>query len=66
MVSQLKKGDPSAHQLAAHLAACTGPNRCGSPICPMCVRELRYWFISEAIGCIEDLESATPRVYATR
>jgi hypothetical protein len=26
----------------------------------MCVRELRYWFISEAINCIRDLRSSNP------
>jgi hypothetical protein len=57
LVRQLQKGGASTQQLGGKLADCKGDRRCKSPICPMCVRELRYWFISEAIDCIEELRS---------
>jgi len=60
LVRQLRNGDISAQQFAANLATCKDHRRCDSPICPICVRELRSWFISEAIGCIEDLRSTNP------
>ena len=60
LVRQLLEGDHSAQQLAAKLAGCNRHRRCGSPICHVCVGELRCWFICETIACFNDLSAANP------
>jgi hypothetical protein len=41
LVCQLQNGDDSAQEVAAKLTGCERHRRCGSPICPICVGELR-------------------------
>jgi hypothetical protein len=60
LVRQLLHGDHSAQQLAVKLADCRDRRRCGSPICPMCVRALRRWFVCETVTCINGLLSSNP------
>lgn len=60
LVRQLLEGDHSSQQIAVKLAGCKGRRRCGSPICPMCVRALRRWFICETVGCVNGLLSSNP------
>ena len=60
LVRQLLHGDHSSQKVAAKLADCRGRRRCGSPICPMCVRALRRWFVCETVGCIRGLLSSNP------
>jgi hypothetical protein len=60
LVGQLHDGDDAAKKLASKLAACERYPRCNSPICPMCVRALRCWFICQAIGCINGLQLSNP------
>jgi hypothetical protein len=60
LVRQLQKSDHSAQQLAVKLDGCRGHRRCNSPICPMCVRALRRWFICETIACFNELSAANP------
>jgi hypothetical protein len=60
LVGQLHNGDDAAKQLAANVAACKNYRRCGSPICPMCVRALRRRFIFQAAGCVNDLRLSNP------
>jgi hypothetical protein len=65
-VRQLQNGDHSAQQVADKLAECKGDCRCGSPICPMCVRELRRWFICETLVCVNELSSAEPSAFSNK
>jgi hypothetical protein len=60
LVRQLLDGDRSALQLATKLAGCNRHRRCGSPICHVCVGELRCWFICETIACFNELCAANP------
>jgi hypothetical protein len=60
LVCQLLHGDHSSQQIAVKLDGCRGHRRCNSPICPMCVRALRRWFICETVGCIRGLLSSNP------
>ena len=57
LVRQLRNGDRSAQLFADKLAKCRTHHRCGSSICPICVRALRRWFICRAFACIDELQA---------
>jgi hypothetical protein len=58
VVRQLQNGNKSAKTLSRKLAACKRERRCDSPICPICIRALRLWFICQAIGCVNGVRSS--------
>ena len=66
LVRQLQNGDHLAQQVADKLAEAKSDCRCGSAICPMCVRELRRWFICETLARVNELAAADPLAFSEK
>ena len=61
LIKILEKGEPQHQDIAKKLQHCDEGGRCLLPICPRCLRQVRRWFVSEAMQCLhgEDLLAVT-------
>lgn len=52
LVRALRSGDKRARKAARMLRHCYKGERCGSPVCAVCLRRFRRWFVGEVIKAL--------------
>mgnify|MGYP006429949807 CR=1 FL=1 len=53
IIKTLEKGDTDHQQIAKRLTGCNKGNRCGSVLCPVCVRQFRRWWTTQAAEILD-------------